>query len=115
MRMLSSLAVVGLVSGLVPTGWSFAQDGRLAAGPAEESRQNLLDNGRFEGDTAGWNTLWTRGSSAGKSEIDRAVSHSGQASIRIEHRGETGLEPGGEHGGSTSPRARPTSSRAGSR
>ena len=47
----------------------------------------LIQNGGFEQEAAGWSTFWTRESKAGELAIDRSTVHSGKAAVRITHRG----------------------------
>jgi hypothetical protein len=56
---------------------------------AEEklSGENLLTNGDFERELAGWNKLWTR-TPGGNAAIDTRLHHGGQRSVRIEHSGQ---------------------------
>ena len=49
---------------------------------------NLIPNGNFEAGLADWNSLWTREPGMGSAVVDTAVVHSGQAAVRIEHRGQ---------------------------
>lgn len=50
------------------------------------SAENLLVNGGFEQQLAGWNQLWTR-TPGGKAAIDTGLRHGGQRALRIEHSG----------------------------
>jgi len=50
--------------------------------------ENLAVNGGFEQGTAGWTELWTRHEGVGSAAIDQRVKHSGNSSLRIEHKGE---------------------------
>jgi hypothetical protein len=58
---------------------------------SEETSANLVANGGFEkveqGRASGWSELWTRKPHAGEAALDKEVSHSGNYSVRIEHRG----------------------------
>jgi len=52
---------------------------------------NLVANGSFEqveqGRASGWAQLWTRDPGQGEAALDKEVRHSGNYSVRIEHRG----------------------------
>ncbi len=57
----------------------------------EGASANLVTNGGFEktgqGRASGWMGLWTREPGCGEVTMDKEVSHSGNYSARIEHRG----------------------------
>lgn len=57
---------------------------------------SLITNGGFETGLAGWRPFWSRQANAGKVTLETEASHSGNASIRIEHRGtnDWSFEPG---------------------
>lgn len=59
---------------------------------AEQGSQDLIVNGGFEqiqdNQPLGWNELWTREPSVGELRCDRKIAHSGECSVRIEHRGQ---------------------------
>jgi hypothetical protein len=65
----------------------------LAAFPA--CAANFITNNSFESGLASWRALWTREKDAGTAAVDRRVFHSGQAAVRVEHRGQQdwSLEP----------------------
>ena len=58
---------------------------------SEAASANLVANGGFEeaeqGRTSGWAELWTREPGQGEAGLDNEVRHSGDYSVRIEHRG----------------------------
>ena len=58
----------------------------------EGAPANLVANGGFEkteqGRASGWTGLWTREPGCGEVTLDKEISHSGNFSARIEHRGE---------------------------
>jgi hypothetical protein len=57
----------------------------------EGTSASLVTNGGFEqieqGQVTGWTELWTREPGCGELALDKEVSHSGNYSVRIEHRG----------------------------
>lgn len=58
---------------------------------AGQASKNLIVNGGFEqvqdNQPLGWNRLWTREPSAGELDCSRKITHGGEHSVRIEHRG----------------------------
>ena len=58
---------------------------------SEGASANLVANGGFEeteqGRASGWAQLWTREPACGQAALDKEVRHSGDYSVRIEHKG----------------------------
>ena len=54
--------------------------------------ENLIFNDGFEqiqdNQPVGWNSLWTREPTVGELRCDRQIFHSGECSVRVEHRGQ---------------------------
>ena len=70
--LLLSVSITAVVADVVPSG-------------------NLIVNGGFEqvqdNQPLGWSSLWTREPSVGELNCDRKITHGGEHSVRIEHRG----------------------------